>query len=174
MIENPHSYLPFAYRAAARVVQSPLLAEEAGERAVHQFTIAVLQGDPPAHPWSWLRCVAKRSALALLRSHWARQRNLDDLEPDTCPMPYAIRRGAGWDFVREALPRKLSQRQRQALAAAVTCNSTRDAARACGMQPRDFRRSLNTITRKARDLLATRRPVDALADNPEVQSLLDG
>ena len=56
-------------------------------------------------------------------------------------------------WVRERLGTELTPRQRQALDAAMTCNSTRAAARDCGMQPRDFRRSLGSISRRARRLL---------------------
>ena len=68
MIQNLHSLLPIAYRAAAQVARSRLLAEEAGERALHLLTLSLIQGDPPEHPKAWLRSVAKRSACALLKS----------------------------------------------------------------------------------------------------------
>lgn len=56
-------------------------------------------------------------------------------------------------WVRENLQTALTPRQRDALDAAMTCNTTRAAARTCGMQPRDFRRSLGSISRRAKALL---------------------
>ncbi|HEB52170.1 MAG TPA: hypothetical protein ENI87_02825, partial [bacterium] len=69
--------LPIAYRAAVQVVQSPILAEEASERAIHQLMLEMLAGSPPQSPKAWLRVVARRSACALLRSEWARTRSMD-------------------------------------------------------------------------------------------------
>jgi DNA-directed RNA polymerase specialized sigma24 family protein len=169
MIENPFTLLPIAYRAACQVVRCRLLAEEAGERAVHLFTVAMLQGCAPDHPKAWLRSVARRSALALLQSDWARQRSIEEAEMAACPAPFSSPYDSGVDFVRERLAASLSHRQRQALAAAVSCNSTRAAARSCGMQPRDFRRSLGTISRKARAMIAANGIEDAFADNVIVQ-----
>ncbi len=77
MLQDPYSLLPIAYRAACQVVESPVLAAEASERAVHQLTLAVLDGCPPQSPKAWLRVVARRSACALLRSEWARTRSMD-------------------------------------------------------------------------------------------------
>jgi predicted RNA polymerase sigma factor len=74
---DPHSLLPVAYRAALQVVRSPVLAEEASERAIHQLTVAYLEGTPPDSPKAWLRTVARRSACAILRSEWARTRAVD-------------------------------------------------------------------------------------------------
>lgn len=151
---NPHALLPIAYRAAARVVHSPVLAEEASERAVHQLTLAILHGAAPERPEAWLRVVARRSACALLRSDWARTRAMDisELATTQAAWPHAPDHGASW--VGEDLLTSLTPRQRDALDAAVRCNTTRAAARTCGMQPRDFRRSLGSITKKARRLLA--------------------
>jgi tagatose-1,6-bisphosphate aldolase non-catalytic subunit AgaZ/GatZ len=52
----------------------------------------------------------------------------------------------------------LTSRQRQALEAAMTCRTTSDAARCCGMQPRDFRRHLLAITNRARKHFVDREP----------------
>lgn len=151
---NPHSLLPVAYRAASRIVQTPVLAEEASERAVHQLTLAMLQGCMPAQPRAWLRVVARRSACALLRSEWARTRPMDLQEVANEPRAFSRAPATGQsDWVREELVAGLTPRQRDALTAAISCNSTRAAARCCGMQPRDFRRSLGSISRKARELL---------------------
>jgi DNA-directed RNA polymerase specialized sigma24 family protein len=170
MLQNPHSFLPIAYRVASRIVSSPLLAEEASERAVHQLTLAMLQGCPPDRPEAWLRVVARRSACALLRSEWARMRPADlaELASAQTPAPFVHRRRrASW--VRENLMTSLTPRQRDALDAAISCNTTRAAARTCGMQPRDFRRSLGSISKKARLLLESGPPpsLDALAPGCE-------
>ena len=50
MLPDPHALLPVAYRAAARVVRSRLMAEEASERALHLLTVATLKGCPPHRP----------------------------------------------------------------------------------------------------------------------------
>jgi hypothetical protein len=134
-----------------------MLAEEAGERALHLLTLSLLEGSPPEHPKAWLRSVARRSACALLKSDWAKTRGIDDAELQQRQAPYPEPRHAGHDFVREDLGGHLTTRQQAALAAAVSCNSTRAAARSCGMQPRDFRRSLQAISRKAREVLARAR-----------------
>lgn len=173
MIQNPYSLLPIAYRAAAQVVRSRLLAEEAGERALHLLTLCLLQGDPPDHPKAWLRSVARRSACALLKSEWGKTKTLDSTTLQDRQAPYRIPRDAGFDHVRENLSASLPPRQRAALAAAVCCNSTLAAARSCGMKPRDFRRSLTSISRKARQLLARHAAAEAFADNPSVQFELD-
>jgi DNA-directed RNA polymerase specialized sigma24 family protein len=154
MLDNPHALLPIAYQAAARVVRSRLLAEEASERALHQLTLAVLQGETPAHPKAWLRSVARRSACALLRSGWARTKAVSNQEIEAHQAPYQRTANHGCEFVRDSLPELLSVRQMAALSAAVSCNTTAAAAARCGMQPRDFRRSLARISRKARQLLA--------------------
>lgn len=151
---NPYSLLPIAYRAAVRVVHTPILAEEASERAVHQLTLAILHGAPPERPEAWLRVVARRSACALLRSEWARTRAMDISEIATTQPAWPRPRDHGASWVGEELLMSLTPRQRDALDAAVRCNTTRAAARTCGMQPRDFRRSLGSISRKARRLLA--------------------
>lgn len=153
MLTNPHALLPVAYRAAARVVKSRLMAEEASERALHMLTLATLNGCPPVHPEAWLRVVARRSACAILRSEWGRVQCMahEEIQARQAP-PHEPRRFLA-DFVRERLAPSLSPRQRDAIDAALHCNGTRAAARRCGMQPRDFRRSMSSITRKARELL---------------------
>ncbi len=152
MLHQPHALLRVAYRAAQQVVQSPVLAEEASERAIHELTLAILEGSPPHSPKAWLRTVARRSACAILRSEWARTKamDLDGVadQPRTQAAPAAQ---SGW--VREHLENALTERQRDAFRAAISCNTTRAAARTCGMEPRDFRRSLASISRRARQLL---------------------
>jgi DNA-directed RNA polymerase specialized sigma24 family protein len=174
VIQNPHSMLPIAYRAAAQVVRSRQLAEEAGERAVHLLTLSLLQGEVPEHPKAWLRTVARRSACALLRSEWGRTRSVDGSSLQNRQAQYRIPRNAGFDVVRETLDGDLTPRQRDALRAAVSCNGTRDAARRCGMKPRDFRRSLFSISRKAKRLLAQHgAAIDVSADDAAVLFQLD-
>jgi DNA-directed RNA polymerase specialized sigma24 family protein len=173
MLHDPHTLLPIAYRAASQVVRCRMLAEEAGERALHLLTLSVLEGAPPEHPKAWLRTVARRSACALLKSDWAKTRGVDHEELQQRPAPYRAPRDPGHDFVREDLGAQLTPRQQQALAAAMTCNSTRAAARSCGMQPRDFRRSLLAISRKAKGMLRHAPARDAFADDCAVQFHLD-
>src|SRR5678810_532360 len=103
MIQNPHNLLPIAYRAAAQVVQCRLLAEEAGERALHLLTLSLLQGDPPEHPKAWLRSVARRSACALLKSDWGKTRAIDSDSLQDHQAPYRMPRCEGFDIVRESL-----------------------------------------------------------------------
>jgi DNA-directed RNA polymerase specialized sigma24 family protein len=165
MIQDPHTLLPIAYRAATRVIRNRVLAEEAGERALHLLTLAMLQGYPPHHPEAWLRVVARRSACALLRSEWARTRCIDANEIPARQPAYK-RRASGSALVRECLQGMLSPRQQDALDAALHHNSTRAAARSCGMQPRDFRRSLFAISRKAREAVRRHPGADPFGDDP--------
>lgn len=152
MISDPYSLLPTAYRAAVEVVKSPIMAEEASERAIYQLTLAILEGSPPQSPKAWLRVVARRSACALLRSEWARTRAMDLADVAEQQASYRPPLSES-SWVREDLQGALTPRQREALDAAMTCNTTRAAARSCGMEPRDFRRSLGSISRRARALL---------------------
>jgi hypothetical protein len=165
--------LPIAYRAASQVVRRRLLAEEASERAMHLFTVAVLEGHAPDHPHAWLRSVARRSAFALLKSDWARMKTLDDEDLQQHQTPYRAPRSVGIEQLRENLEACLSPRQNDALAAAGRCNGTRAAARSCGMQPRDFRRHLVAITRKAQSVFEDRLLTDPHADDPGVLFELD-
>jgi hypothetical protein len=149
---NPHDLLPVAYQAALRVVRNRVLAEEASERALHDLTVAVLQGHAPAHPKAWLRQVARRAACTLLRSDWGRTRGVDHTALQDRPAEERPPQPADLDCVRDALGPSLSPRQRDALQAARCCSGTLAAARSCGMRPRDFRRSLLAISRKAKAL----------------------
>ncbi|MBL8754703.1 MAG: sigma-70 family RNA polymerase sigma factor [Planctomycetes bacterium] len=173
MHTNPHQLLPHAYRAASQVVHNRLLAEEAGERAIHLYTLAILHGHPPEHPKAWLRSVARRSALALLRSGWTRTRSSAPDEIADRQAPYHTPPTSGVTFVREALPDTLTARQREALAAAMSCHSTRAAARTCDMQPRDFRRFLSAISRRGKRLAEEWRGGDPHANDPAVVFGLD-
>lgn len=150
---EPYSLLPVAYRAALQVVRSPVLAEEASERAIHELTVALLEGTPPESPKAWLRTVARRSACAILRSEWARTRAMDLEHVASAPSTGNGRSMAERCWVREHLAAALTPRQQDAFQAAMSCNTTRAAARRCGMEPRDFRRSLTSISRRARQLL---------------------
>ncbi len=168
-MHDPYQLLPVAYRAAAAVAGSRVLAEEAGERAVHLLTLAVLEGSPPDHPVAWLRVVARRSACALLRSDWARTRPVAQEELLTREASYQQPPTPEREFVRERIADGLSPRQRDALGAALSCNTTRAAARCCGMPPRDFRRYLDTISRKAQHALEGHEFEDRFADDANVQ-----
>lgn len=164
-----HKLLPVAYRAAAQVLHSPVLAQEAGERALHKLTLALLHGEAPEHPAAWLRVVAKRSACAMLRSDWTRTQSLGQEELQQRPAPFRVPRGNGADQVRERLEARLTPRQRDVVQAVLSCNSTSAAAQSCGMRPRDLRRHLQAITRKARQAFATDPLDDGFADDPAVQ-----
>ena len=150
---DPHSLMPIAYRAASQIIRSPVLAQEASERAIHQLTVALLEGAAPDSPEAWLRTVARRSACAILRSEWARTRATDLDGVAAQPRTAGVRPPEQSDWIREHLEAVLTPRQRDALRAAISCNTTRAAARNCGMEPRDFRRSLRSISQRARQLL---------------------
>ena len=160
MISDPYSLLPTAYRAAAAVVNSHVMAEEASERAIHQLNLAILSGCPPDSPKAWLRVVARRSACALLRSEWGRTKAMDLSEVADHDRSEA-RPDTHCSWIRERLPSALTSRQKDALNAALNCNTTRAAARACGMEPRDFRRSLGSISRRAKAILEHNEGMDA-------------
>lgn len=155
-ITDPTRLLHVAYRAAARIVHNQVLAEEAGERAVHRFQLAVMAGQAPDKPEAWVRTVARHSACAILRNGWARTQPIPEESwtaaahvaegpGDDAPNPVSL-----GDHLRTVLATALTPRQLDALDAALTCRTTRDAARACGMEPRDFRRYLAAISRRAR------------------------
>lgn len=150
---DPHSLLPIALRAASQVVRNPVLAEEASERAIYQLTVALLDGSPPDCPEAWLRTVARRAACAILRSEWARTKTADLDGVASAPRTSGKRSEVQSEWIRDNLAAALTPRQREALQAAITCNTTRAAARTCGMEPRDFRRSLRSISQRARQLL---------------------
>jgi|688.fasta_scaffold299526_2 hypothetical protein len=149
----PQHFLPVAFRAAASILRCPVLAEEASERAVHLLTLAHLRGRAPMRPHGWIQRVARRAACALLRSEWGRTRRVDDavLQAHAAAARPASPR-CSLDAIHADLEAALTPRQRRAFTAIRTCNGTRAAARACGMDPRDFRRSLLAISRKARAL----------------------
>ena len=152
--------LQLAYRTASRIVRNPVLAEEAGERAVHQLLLAILSGHVPDQPEAWVRTVARRSACAILRHGWARVQPIPEEDCIADDQPGSRSRRRTPDEVRELLDRALTTRQTEALDAALTCPTTKDAARTCGMQPRDFRRYLAAITRRAhRELARSETPV---------------
>ncbi len=145
---DPPRLLRIASRAASLVTRNPLVIEEAAERALHQLQVAFLTGTSIDFPEAWLCTVARRSALAMQRNFWARMQPIeeeDDMpEPEPNPFPWTR------DRLRCAIRSVLTQRQRDALDAALTCRTTREAARSCHMNPRDFRRYLAAISRRAR------------------------
>jgi DNA-directed RNA polymerase specialized sigma24 family protein len=141
-----------AYRTAARIVRNPVLAEEAGERAFHSLQLEMLAGRTPDQPMAWIRTVARNSACTILRNGWARTLPIEDALG--VPAVAEPRSGSpSGEEVRALLGADLTRRQRDALEAALTCRTTSDAARACGMQPRDFRRYLARISARARQRL---------------------
>jgi hypothetical protein len=140
-----------AYQAASRILRNPVLAEEAAERAMHQFTLTVLGGRVPDCPPAWVRVVARRFASALLRNGWSQT---VPLQEEVCAARENVSaRHAQVDELCQQIEPQLTPRQREALSAAVTNHTTRGAARTCRMEPRDFRRYLATISRKARRCL---------------------
>lgn len=160
LVDEPTRLLRLAYRAAARIAKNRLVAEEAGELAVHRYQLASLAGHRPARPEAWISTVARRNACAILRNGWARMQPIYAADEVADPGPSG---DVGWngDRLRCALRSVLTARQRDALDAALSCRSTREAARACGMAPRDFRRYLDAISARARSrLLGYRRDRD--------------
>lgn len=156
-VTDPMRLLCIAYRAASRIVHNQVLAEEAGERAVHRFQLAVIAGQAPAKPEAWVRTVARRSACAILRNGWARVQPMADAAKVAADARGELEWppvGLPGERLRVMLLAALTARQREALEAALTCRTTRDAARECGMEPRDFRRYLAAISRRARRHLA--------------------
>src|SRR5262245_50591302 len=117
---DPTRLLHVAYRAAARVVRNRVLAEEAGERAVHRYLLAVIAGHTPDKPEAWVRTVARRSACAILRNGWARVQPIAEdalfvAEPGVESGPRLA------DRVRALVGSELTPRQRDALAARRAC-----------------------------------------------------
>ncbi len=169
--DDPARLLHVAYRAAARIVHNQVLAEEAGERAVHRFQLAVMAGQVPDKPEAWVRTVARRSACAILRNGWARMQPIADecwVAADALAEGDRLRQHRAGDGLRTVLGSALTPRQRDALEAALTSRTTRAAARSCGMEPRDFRRYLAAISRRAK------RRFDVLFDDDRHQaSVLD-
>ncbi len=120
---------------------------------MHRFQLALLAGQAPDKPEAWVRTVARRSACALLRNGWARMQPIGDdalvvADRDADPTRRYV------DSLRNVCSHALTRRQHQVLEAALTCRTTRDAARTAAMEPRDFRRYLVAITRRARRELA--------------------
>ncbi|GAB4138792.1 MAG: hypothetical protein Fur0037_04650 [Planctomycetota bacterium] len=153
---DPDHLLRLARSTAGRVLRDPILIEEAGERALHKYFLVLLRGEPPLVPEAWIRVVARRFAQSLQR----RKRPLEvpfdmDLLPE---QPHASApRDKVERILRDVRP-LLTPRQSEVLDAAITTRSMRDAARTCGMSPRDLRRSLGSVGRKCRARLRQREP----------------
>lgn len=150
--DDPARLHRLAYRAAARIAKNRLIAEEAGERAVHRYQLAALAGRLPDSPEAWISTVARRNACAILRNGWSRMQPIYEADEVADPGPAHSSKWSG-DRLRCVLRSVLTARQREALDAALSCRSTREAARACGMAPRDFRRYLEAISVRARTRL---------------------
>lgn len=147
---DPVRFLRIACRAASRVTRNHRVIEEAAELAVHRLQVAMVQGANLDHPEAWLCTVARRNALALARTNWAKAQTIPDEDipiPEPIPFPWTRER------LRCAIRSVLTPRQREALDAALSCRTTRDAARSCKMSPRDFRRYLTAICERARKRL---------------------
>ncbi|MEY3160936.1 MAG: hypothetical protein RIT25_927 [Planctomycetota bacterium] len=152
---DPEPLRRLAYHTAGKFLAPPVLAEEAGDQAIHLLVLQCLEGFAPRCPEAWIRVVAKRVAIGVRRSGWTRTLPLEEHLLATDPFAEAAhtRRDLLWDEVADGL----TPRMREALWAARTHRLTCQAAAACGMRPRDFRRSLRSICKRARRVLETRR-----------------
>lgn len=152
---DPEPLRRLAYHTAGKFLAPPVLAEEAGDQAIHLLVLQCLEGFAPRCPEAWIRVVAKRVAIGVRRSGWTRNLPLEEHQLACDPLgeaPHA-RHDLLWDEVADGL----TPRMREALWAARTHRLTRQAAAACGMRPRDFRRSLRSICKRARRLLEAQR-----------------
>ena len=140
MNHDPERLLDLASRITRRILPSQMLAEEAAEQALHSYHLAVIAGEAPDQPEAWIRTVARRAACGLLRSQWTWTRRL----ADETSLPAEERHRT-----RQHTPEDL----RELLGDALTNPTMRGAARGCQMQPRDFRRYMEAITRRARKQL---------------------
>lgn len=154
---DPDLLLRLARAVASRVIKNPILAEEAGERAVHKLLLLSLSGRLPHTPEAWVRVVARRFAQSLRRRRRPKQVAID---LDLLPQPdLDADRPHGIDSLVQQLQGLLTARQAEAVQAAISSRSMRDAARSCRMSPRDLRRSLGLVGEKCRaQLLAASAP----------------
>ena len=100
---------------------------------------------------------AKRRVTRRGERAWTRAADLAEVEAQRgrdaeASNTTATRRKRLQDALENGLHDALTTRQQDALHAATSCNTMRAAARTCGMQPRDFRRSIGAISRRARAL----------------------
>lgn len=160
---DPESLRRIAYHTAGRFLAAPVLAEEAGDQAIHLLVLQCLGGFAPRCPEAWVRVVAKRVAIGVRRSGWTRTLPLE--EQQLAAEAGADSAHAHHDLLWDEVADGLTPRLREALLAARTHRRTRHAAAACGMRPRDFRRSLRSICKRARRVLAGQQ--DALAGGPD-------
>lgn len=148
----PEQLLRLAQNAAAKVLDDPILVEEAAERALHKLFLICLEGRPPLLPEAWIRVAARRFAQSLRRRRRPRHVALD---LDQLPQPELDRLPrAAVDHVLDLLQPVLTPRQLDAVRAMVQSRSMRDAARRCGMTPKSLRRSLGLVGEKGRATLA--------------------
>ncbi len=156
---DPEPLRRVAYHTAGKFLAQPVLAEEAGDQAMHLLVLQCLAGLAPRCPEAWIRVVAKRVAIGVRRSGWTRTLPLEE-DQVACDVRCESRHARHerlWDVVADGL----TPRMRDALWAARTHRLASQAAAACGMEPRDFRRSLRSISRRARRLLDARHEADA-------------
>ena len=152
MNHDPEYLLDLASRVTQRILPSKVLAEEAAEQALHSYHLAVLADEAPDQPEAWIRTVARRAACGLLRSQWTWTHRLADETSVPAEERQRTRQHTP-DDLRELLSDSLTDRQEEALEAALTNPTMRGAARGCQMQPRDFRCYLEAITKRARKQL---------------------
>jgi hypothetical protein len=165
-LPDPKALQAIALRSAGRVLHNRALAEEASERALHQLLLSCLAGRPPNSPAAWVTVVARRFATTLSHSPRARMRCLDGLavpSPPACEDRHRLRGMA--EVLLTHLHDRLTNRQRDVVAAALSNRTCHGAARACGMSPHDFRRHITAIGRRARKIVA---------EVPELEALRNG
>ncbi len=148
---------------ARRCVRNPLLAEEAAESACFALTVEVLGGRPPRCAAAWLRIVARRTAAGILRKGQSRCLTLDGVLLDRLPASRAAQLRAGglrreawrrrFKLLHQPLMNRLTPRQNEVLDSVLHSATTRAAARRCGMSARDLRRSMQSISKHAREVM---------------------
>lgn len=159
--DNPRNLLRLAWSSATRILRNPVQAEEAGEQAVHKLFLLCLTGRRPAVPEAWVRVAARRIAQSMSRRR-TRCVTLDlDQLPEPGPIPSAH---VDTEMLLHRLQPLLTDRQRQAVEAALASHSMRAAARQCRMSPKDLRRSLELVGEKGRANLGEWRRTDDPTD----------
>jgi DNA-directed RNA polymerase specialized sigma24 family protein len=166
VLPDPKALQAIALRSAGRVLNNPALAEEASERAMHQLLLSCLAGRPPTSPAAWVTVVARRFATTLSRSPRARMHCLDEQVIVIRPAREDRHRLRGAaEILLRRLCGRLTNRQRDVVAAALTHRTCHGAARACGMSTHDFRRHITAIGRRVRKIVT---------ETPELAALRNG
>jgi DNA-directed RNA polymerase specialized sigma24 family protein len=155
--DNPSNLLRLAWSTATRILRNPIQAEEAGERAVHKLFLLCLAGRGPAVPEAWVRVAARRIAQSMSRRRTRRVTlDLDQLPGPRTMAPEPV----DTELLLVRLQPLLTERQRQAVEAALASRTMRAAARQCRMTPKDLRRSLELVGEKGRANLGAWRSGD--------------